>query len=96
MELLGLCPESSEELKMSDFEGRFIDLGQRFQGLGRTPLFGQKDLGELQPYQGRLLGKTRQVEWRRCMGIEPTGRTRYVRPDGFEDRGHHQVYKHLR
>jgi len=30
------------------------------------------------------------------MGIEPTGRTVYVRPDGFEDRGHHQVYKHFR
>jgi len=30
------------------------------------------------------------------MGIEPTGRTRYVRPDGFEDRGHHQVYEHFR
>ena len=30
------------------------------------------------------------------MGIEPTGRTRYVRPDDFEDRGHHQVCKHFR
>ncbi len=30
------------------------------------------------------------------MGIEPTGHTLHVRPDGFEDRGHHQVYKHFR
>lgn len=29
------------------------------------------------------------------MGIEPTGRTVNVRPNGFEDRGHHQVYKHF-
>lgn len=29
------------------------------------------------------------------MGIEPTGRTASVRPNGFEDRGHHQVYKHF-
>ena len=30
------------------------------------------------------------------MGIEPTGRTVNVRPNGFEDRGHHQVCKHFR
>jgi len=30
------------------------------------------------------------------MGIEPTGYARYAQPDGFEDRGHHQVYKHFR
>jgi hypothetical protein len=30
------------------------------------------------------------------MGIEPTDRTVNVRPSGFEDRGHHQVYKHFR
>ena len=30
------------------------------------------------------------------MGIEPTGHTRHVRPNGFEDRGHHQVCKHFR
>ncbi len=30
------------------------------------------------------------------MGIEPTGDTVDVPPDGFEDRGHHQVYKHFR
>ena len=29
------------------------------------------------------------------MGIEPTGDTVYVPPNGFEDRGHHQVCKHL-
>ena len=29
------------------------------------------------------------------MGIEPTGPTVYVGPNGFEDRGHHQVYKHF-
>ncbi len=29
------------------------------------------------------------------MGIEPTDRTVYVRPNGFEDRGHHQVCKHF-
>ena len=29
------------------------------------------------------------------MGIEPTGRTVDVRPDGFEDRGHHQVCEHF-
>ena len=29
------------------------------------------------------------------MGIEPTNRTVYVRLNGFEDRGHHQVYKHF-
>jgi len=29
------------------------------------------------------------------MGIEPTNRTVYVRLSGFEDRGHHQVYKHF-
>ena len=30
------------------------------------------------------------------MGIEPTDYARYAQPDGFEDRGHHQVYKHFR
>lgn len=30
------------------------------------------------------------------MGIEPTGRKVNLRPNGFEDRGHHQVYKHFR
>ncbi len=30
------------------------------------------------------------------MGIEPTGRMVYIRPNGFEDRGHHQVCKHFR
>ena len=30
------------------------------------------------------------------MGIEPTGRTVHARPDGFEDRGHHQVCRHFR
>jgi len=30
------------------------------------------------------------------MGIEPTGHTGTAQPDGFEDRGHHQVYKHFR
>ena len=29
------------------------------------------------------------------MGIEPTGRKVDLRPNGFEDRGHHQVYKHF-
>ena len=29
------------------------------------------------------------------MGIEPTGREVDSRPNGFEDRGHHQVYKHF-
>ena len=29
------------------------------------------------------------------MGIEPTGDTVYVPPNGFEDRGHHQVCKHF-
>ena len=29
------------------------------------------------------------------MGIEPTGHTGTAQPDGFEDRGHHQVYKHF-
>ncbi len=29
------------------------------------------------------------------MGIEPTDRTVYVRSNGFEDRGHHQVCKHF-
>ena len=30
------------------------------------------------------------------MGIEPTERRVDRRPSGFEDRGHHQVYKHFR
>ena len=29
------------------------------------------------------------------MGIEPTGDTQYAPPNGFEDRGHHQVSKHF-
>src|SRR5262245_19923372 len=29
------------------------------------------------------------------MGIEPTGDTACAPPDGFEDRGHHQVYTHF-
>ena len=29
------------------------------------------------------------------MGIEPTGDTLHVPPNGFEDRGHHQVCKHF-
>jgi len=29
------------------------------------------------------------------MGIEPTDRTVNVRPNGFEDRGRHQAYKHF-
>ncbi len=29
------------------------------------------------------------------MGIEPTGPTVHVGPNGFEDRGHHQVCKHF-
>ena len=29
------------------------------------------------------------------MGIEPTGRAVYTRPNGFEDRGHHQACKHF-
>ena len=35
-------------------------------------------------------------KWRKCMGIEPTGHTVNVQPNGFEDRGHHQVCKHFR
>jgi len=30
------------------------------------------------------------------MGIEPTGDTHHAPPDGFEDRGHHQVCEHFR
>ncbi len=30
------------------------------------------------------------------MGIEPTDRTLYMRPSGFEDRGGHQPAKHFR
>ncbi len=30
------------------------------------------------------------------MGIEPTSSTFYAPPDGFEDRGRHQAYKHFR
>ena len=41
---------------------------------------------------GQLAGK----KWRKCMGIEPT-ESRVDRPSsGFEDRGHHQVYRHFR
>jgi hypothetical protein len=29
------------------------------------------------------------------MGIEPTGHTHHAQPNGFEDRGHHQVCKHF-
>ena len=29
------------------------------------------------------------------MGIEPTGEELYYPPNGFEDRGHHQVCKHF-
>ena len=32
---------------------------------------------------------------RKCMGIEPTERTVYVRPNGFEIRGRHQACKHF-
>jgi len=35
-------------------------------------------------------------KWRKCMGIEPTSSTCYAPLDGFEDRGHHQAYKHFR
>ena len=30
------------------------------------------------------------------MGIEPTDRMLYIRPNGFEDRGKHQLNKHSR
>ena len=30
------------------------------------------------------------------MGIEPTGEEVHSPPNGFEDRGHHQVCKHFR
>ena len=30
------------------------------------------------------------------MGIEPTGETVNATPNGFEDRGQHQLYKHFR
>ena len=40
--------------------------------------------------------RTQMENWRKCMGIEPTGRARHARPDGFEDRGHHQVCRHFR
>jgi len=30
------------------------------------------------------------------MGIEPTGDEVHSPPNGFEDRGHHQVCKHFR
>ncbi len=33
---------------------------------------------------------------RKCMGIEPTGDAVNTPPNGFEDRGHHQVCKHFR
>ena len=29
------------------------------------------------------------------MGIEPTGRMLYIRPNGFEDRGRHQANRHF-
>ena len=29
------------------------------------------------------------------MGIEPTDDTLFVPPNGFEDRGRHQAYKHF-
>lgn len=29
------------------------------------------------------------------MGIEPTDRKGFSRPNGFEDRGHHQVNRHF-
>ena len=35
-------------------------------------------------------------KWRKCMGIEPTDRKLYLRPNGFEDRGGHQPAKHFR
>lgn len=40
--------------------------------------------------------ETLQNKWRKCMGIEPTGDAVNAPPNGFEDRGHHQVYKHFR
>lgn len=40
--------------------------------------------------------KRLKEKWRKCMGIEPTRRTVYVRRNGFEDRGRHQAYKHFR
>ena len=43
---------------------------------------------------GKQQGETKK--WRKCMGIEPTGDARDAPPDGFEDRGHHQVCKHFR
>ena len=38
----------------------------------------------------------RETKWRKCMGIEPTGATFIATPNGFENRGHHQVCKHFR
>ncbi len=44
----------------------------------------------------REVAKHREKKWRKCMGIEPTEDELYSPPNGFEDRGHHQVYKHFR
>ena len=32
---------------------------------------------------------------RKCMGIEPTGDAVNTPPNGFEDRGHHQMCRHF-
>ena len=75
---------------------------QESQGLGR---WGRHHVQTPARTEGRsyknldIPGKTpqtRQRKWRKCMGIEPTGHTGTAQPDGFEDRGHHQVYKHFR
>ena len=34
-------------------------------------------------------------QWGKCMGIEPTGPMISMGPDGFEDRGQHQLNKHF-
>ena len=44
----------------------------------------------------RTCARIRKTKWRKCMGIEPTGAAFIATPNGFENRGHHQVCKHFR
>ena len=56
----------------------------------RNPLFSKR-LGELL----QSVATRREKQKRKCMGIEPTGDTVHIPPNGFEDRGPHQRNKHF-
>lgn len=76
--------------KRSGFEcganGTRVTLNSAPQCSGR----GRRDKSERQGEFTGIVGKERKTpwkKWRKCMGIEPTGRKVNLRPNGFEDRG---------